>query len=92
MALMFHRGLTVPVWLVAVAAIALGAPDRIAPALPALLAINVIAAIAYATLRRDHVSRPILESACHTEQSRSGAGLGFSSSRRTSMSAARWRR
>jgi hypothetical protein len=89
---MFHRGLAVPVWLVAAAAIALGAPDPVAPPLSAMLAISVIAAIAYATLRREHVSRPIPEMPVVIEQSRSGAGLGFSSSRRTSISAARWRR
>ena len=44
MALVFHRSLALPLWAVALCAVALAAPSRLPPAFTALLAVALIAA------------------------------------------------
>jgi hypothetical protein len=59
-ALVFHRGLTVPLWAVAFGAVALTAPPRFMPSFTALIGIAVVASTMMAMIRWWRASRPML--------------------------------
>jgi hypothetical protein len=61
MALVFHRGVTIPVWAAAFCAVALSAPRRVMPSLMALAGISVIASVMPAIVRWVRPSRPRLD-------------------------------
>ena len=60
MAIVFHRGLAIPLWVVVFCAVALAAPPRVMPSVVALLALAVIASTMTAMIRWRSMSRPLV--------------------------------
>ena len=60
MALVFHQGLAIPLWAIALCAIALTSPSRPLPSVTALLAVSVIASMMMVMGRWLGTPRPLL--------------------------------
>ena len=68
MAFMFHRGLAIPLWAVAVCAVALSTMPRVMPSVMALLGIAAVGCAMPAIARWLRASRPLVEVLSAVEQ------------------------
>ena len=59
MAIVFHRELAIPLWMVAVCAVALTAPPRVMPSVVALLTLAVIASMMTSMVQWRSTCRPL---------------------------------
>jgi hypothetical protein len=75
MAIIFHRGLAIPLWAVAFGAIALSTPPPVMPSLTVLLGIAVIAVALPAIVRWRRASRPPVEVLPAVDQDPGGAAI-----------------